>query len=365
MRVLALVLLALLPGLTLAHTLSVAHLDVEVSENASGLEIGLDIAVRDIALTLPLDANGDEQVTWGELLAIRPQLEELVVDKLVIESVAGHCELSPRLLATRRYDEGVYAHLGMDARCPSMQGLRVKYGLLFEQDPQHRVMMTVREGDSVTTTIGREGRSDLALSVEGASPVADFLREGFHHVLIGYDHLAFLISLLLPATLLRQTSPGTWRPQPQLRPVLLQVLGLVTAFTVAHSITLSLAALGWVTPSSRLVEIAIAASVILAALNNLRPLVTRRLWLVAFGFGLVHGFGFAGALGELGLPDRDRLWSLLAFNGGVELGQLAVVALVLPVLFVVRARSWYARLVLPVASAAIAALGAYWLIERL
>lgn len=362
MKLIAVLLLMALAASGQAHTLSVSHLDVTVPAEGSTLEVGLDISLRDISLALPLDANRDEQVTWGELVALRAQLEDMVLDGLSISSAAGGCPLRPQLLATRSYEEGTYAHLSMTADCRSRNALQLRYRLLFDVDPQHRVLATVREGGTVTTLIGRKGSGDIALTGGSENPVGDFLREGVHHILIGYDHLAFLISLLLPATLLRDRSG--WRPQPRLRPVMLGVLGLVTAFTAAHSMTLSLAALGLVTPSSRAVEIAIAASVVLAALNNLRPVVTRRLWIVALGFGLVHGFGFAGALGELGLPDKDRLLSLVAFNLGVELGQLAVVAVVLPLLFVVRKRAWYSRLAMPVASLAIAALGAWWLVAR-
>lgn len=362
MKLIAFLLLMALAASVQAHTLSVSHMDVTVPAEGSTLEVGLDISLRDISLALPLDANRNEQVTWGELVAIRPQLEDMVLDGLSISSAAGDCPLRPQLLATRSYDEGTYAHLSMTAHCESRNALQLRYRLLFDVDPQHRVLATVRARDMVATFIGRKDSGDIALSAKAENPVRDFLREGTHHILIGYDHLAFLISLLLPATLLRDRSG--WRPQPRLRPVMLGVLGLVTAFTAAHSVTLSLAALGWVTPSSRAVEIAIAASVVLAALNNLRPVVTRRLWIVALGFGLVHGFGFAGALGELGLPDKDRLLSLVAFNLGVELGQLVVVAVVLPLLFVVRNWAWYSRWAMPVASLAIAALGASWLVAR-
>ena len=143
------------------------------------------------------------------------------------------------------------------------------------------------------------------------------------------------------------------------------VIRLVTAFTLAHSITLSLAVLGWVRPASLWIEAGIAASVLLAAVNNLKPLVIRRLWLVTFGFGLLHGFGFAGALLQVGLPDRSRLSALLGFNVGVELGQLAVVAVLLPVLFVLGRKVWYPRWVMGLLSALVAVLAAYWLFERL
>ncbi|MGH8032653.1 MAG: HupE/UreJ family protein, partial [Luteimonas sp.] len=131
------------------------------------------------------------------------------------------------------------------------------------------------------------------------------------------------------------------------------------------SITLSLAALGWVTPASRWVEASIALSVLLAALNNIRPLVKRRLWLLGFAFGLIHGFGFAGALGELGLPKGQWLLALFSFNLGVEIGQLSVVAVVLPLLLAVRRQPWYPHIAMPLLSLAIAALAGSWLVQRL
>jgi hypothetical protein len=184
-----------------------------------------------------------------------------------------------------------------------------------------------------------------------------------HHILIGYDHVAFLLCLLLPVVLRRDG--GQWRPAVTLRSTALQATAIVTAFTVAHSITLSLAALGWVVPASRWVEVAIAASVVLAALNNVRPVITQRLWLAGFGFGLVHGFGFAGALSELGLPAGARVLSLLGFNLGVEAGQLALVLVFLPLLFVVRTKAWYFRGGMQGLSLAIAALATWWLLARL
>jgi len=178
-----------------------------------------------------------------------------------------------------------------------------------------------------------------------------------------FNLIAFLLSLLLPAALLRQH--GEWLPAEGFRRVVTQVLGIVTAFTLAHSLTLSLAALGWVTPASRWVEPAIAISVLLAAINNVRPLITRRAWVVGFGFGLIHGFGFAGALGELGLPTTTRLLALVGFNVGVELGQLVVVCAVLPGLFLLRRARWYAGTAMPLLSLAICAVAATWLWQRL
>jgi HupE / UreJ protein len=346
-----------------AHTLSVSHLDIAVPASGGDLQLELDIAIRDLALTFPLDANRDEQVTWGELQAIRQPLEHWVASGLALSAGPSTCALLVENLAIRRYDDGAYATLKMRGHCATNDGLSVRYGLLFAGDPQHRAIITLRKGTSVTTVIASVKNQSLALGPASGHPFTDFLREGVHHILIGYDHLAFLISLLLPAALVR--TPGRWSPVGSVKKSATHVLGIVTAFTLAHSVTLSLAVLGWVTPASQWVEPAIAASVVLAALNNVWPVLTRRLWAAGFFFGLVHGFGFAGALVELGLPIGARLQALVGFNVGVELGQLAVVAAVLPILFAIRKRRWYGDYVLPALSLAIAGLAAAWLYQRL
>ena len=350
----------------LAHTLSVSHVDIVVPADGSGPEIELDLAIRDLALSLPLDANHDERVTWDELQAIEEPLFAMVTKGLQVSSGSTPCTLHPQLLATRQYDDGAYATVVLRADCASVAALTVRYGLLFDVDPQHRALVTFHNHGKDGTGIASIDARDIAIGPGQAArsnPFLQFLREGIHHILIGYDHLAFLISLLLPAALVRRERH--WQPSPGLRHSLGHVLGIVTAFTVAHSITLSLAALGWITPASRWVEAAIAASVLLAALNNVWPLVTKRVWLVGFSFGLVHGFGFAGALSELGLPTGARLASLVGFNLGVEIGQMAVVALVLPLLLLMRRKRWYAQFAMPLLSLAIAGLAAWWLWVRL
>jgi len=174
--------------------------------------------------------------------------------------------------------------------------------------------------------------------------------------------MLFLLSLLLPAVLIRRDRQ--WQPTSSFRAAFIDVAKVVTAFTIAHSITLSLAVLGIVSLPSRLVESAIALSVVFAALNNVRPWVDNARWIAAFGFGLLHGFGFAGALADLGLPTVSLALSLAGFNIGVELGQLAIVALFLPLAFAIRATRAYRRLALAGGSLAIAALASVWFFER-
>jgi HupE / UreJ protein len=158
---------------------------------------------------------------------------------------------------------------------------------------------------------------------------------------------------------------GRWQPVDTFGSALAEVVRVVTAFTIAHSLTLTLATLGLIALPSRLVESAVAASVVLAAMNNVWPLVRRHLWLLAFGFGLLHGLGFAGVLLDLGLPRNALAVPLLAFNLGVELGQLAIVALFLPLAFLLRETALFPQLMVRAGSTAIAAVAGVWLIERL
>jgi hypothetical protein len=159
-------------------------------------------------------------------------------------------------------------------------------------------------------------------------------------------------------------SEGGWQIVERFSPAFLSVLKIVTAFTIAHSLTLSLATLGIVKLNSRWVESIIAASVVLAALNNLRPTSQGKAWMIAFVFGLIHGFGFANVLADLGLSQGSLLLSLVGFNFGVEIGQLAIAAVFLPIAFGLR-RSWaYNCLTLKLGSAAIAMVATVWMVER-
>ena len=142
------------------------------------------------------------------------------------------------------------------------------------------------------------------------------------------------------------------------------MLKVVTAFTLAHSITLSLAALQVISLPSRFVESTIAASVVLAALNNLRGTIERRRWVMAFVFGLVHGFGFASVLADLGLPQGALVLALVGFNVGVEVGQVAIVVAFVPIAFWLRHTQFYRRGVLTAGSLLVALVAAYWFVQR-
>lgn len=347
-----------------AHMLSVSHLDVTVTGTDEPVRLELDLAVRDLALTVPLDADRDEKVTWQELQNANARIDALVTRGLQVLRGGTSCRSTITGHGVRRYDDGAYSTTLIDAQCSGSGALSVRYSIFFDRDPQHRALLTIHQPSGVTTGIAGPSNPIVAIG-DGSwlSTLRSFVAEGVHHILAGYDHLAFLLLLLLPSVLVR--NGRSWEKAPSGRQTAIAVAKVVTAFTLAHSITLTIATLGLVTPAARWTEAAIAASVLLTALNNLRPVVTRYLAALAFSFGLIHGFGFAGALLELGLPPGSRAAALVGFNLGVELGQLMIVAPVLPLLYLLARTRAYRTWIMPLLSAVIAVLAAWWLFQRL
>jgi hydrogenase/urease accessory protein HupE len=218
----------------------------------------------------------------------------------------------------------------------------------------HRQLVTVHSRDGRVVAQRMLGGGDEELSVDlsatdvGAS-WSDFIVLGVHHILGGYDHLLFLAALLLGVRQLRS------------------VVGTVTAFTIAHSLTLAVAALGLFELSPSIVEPAIAASIVYVGLENLLRRDVESRWKLTFAFGLIHGFGFASALRELGLGTRmmEIVTALGSFNTGVEIGQIAVVALFWPLLQLINARPQMRLRLAPICSLAIVTAGSYWLVSRI
>lgn len=185
---------------------------------------------------------------------------------------------------------------------------------------------------------------------------------GVEHIEIGSDHILFIIALVLPAVLIFGAAKG-WEPASSFGSSLWRVIKIATSFTIAHTITLTLGGLGIVEISPRIVEPLIAISIVLAALHNLRPVFFNREWMIAFGFGLFHGFGFASLLSGLGLDRANRAVSLLGFNLGIELGQVAIIVMVFPVLFLLRRTRPYLTL-MKVGSVALILIASAWFVDR-
>ncbi|HKC42458.1 MAG TPA: HupE/UreJ family protein [Burkholderiales bacterium] len=363
MRLLAL-LLALVAAPAAAHKSSDSYLALKV--DGAQIEGQWDIALRDLDFAVGLDANADGEITWGEVKARQPDIAAYALARLALRSETTACPARATGHLLDDHSDGAYAVLRFEATCPdAIADLEVDYSLLFDLDPQHRGLLRLEHAAATRTAVFGPERGTQRFAVAELSwwrQLRDYGREGVWHIWVGFDHILFLLSLLLPAVL--KYANGRWEAVDAFAPAVWDVFKIVTAFTVAHSITLGLATLDVVTLPSRLVESAIAASVVLAALNNLFPVVRRGRWAVAFLFGLVHGFGFAAVLRDLALPQGALALALVGFNLGVEVGQLAMVAVFLPVAFLLARTALYRRVILVGGSALIVLVAWIWLTER-
>lgn len=322
-----------------AHQASLSYSELAV--RGASVDGTLRFSLADVRTQTPLDPRDLDAEA----------LRKLLLDGFRVRSAGAPCLLQPGVSKSPDGDDGIALH----ARwlCPAaVETLSVRAGFIDSLPAGHthlaridfdgQISQRVAQADGPTFEAAR-ARSPLRESVR-------FLRLGIEHIFTGYDHVAFLIGLLLLGGSVRE------------------LVKIVTAFTVAHSVTLALAALGVFTPSPRLVEPLIAASIVFIGLEDLWALRRRRSetalrhrWMVTLAFGLVHGFGFASVLRQLELPRSLLATGLVSFNLGVECGQLCIVLLALPVLR--RLRAW--RPFAPAASACIAALGGIWLLQRL
>jgi hypothetical protein len=344
----------------LAHAASTAYLDIGPPQ-ANEVSVQWVVPLRDLDAVLDLDANADGQLAWSEVAARRRDIEALMVDEVRISTDATACALTIEPLRFADLESGGYAAVQARAHCSGeVDRLQLDYRFLEHLDATHRLLLTT-PGTRTPSVLapGQQVELDLRATPSGFGRL---LANGITHILGGPDHLLFLVALLLPAVVMR--AAGRWIARADLKAALLEVVWIATAFTVAHSITLGLASFHIISIPGRVIEPLIAVTVLLAALNNLRPVVTRRLAAVAFCFGLVHGFGFAEVLAPLALPARELALALFGFNLGVEIGQLTIIASVFVLLALARHWRGYGRWVLGAGSALLALTAGIWIVER-
>jgi hydrogenase/urease accessory protein HupE len=330
-----------------AHPVPFTYLDLHIQPNA--IEGTLVAHIFDLAHDLQIDPAErllDPAVAAQQSAAI----VQLFAGRLTV--VADGVTLTPQWSAAQVVAERQSLTLGVRFTVARTPGIVTVNARMFPYDPQHQTFLNVYEGDTLTQAILDAGRTRFeyfAGTRQGTiAVVTRFLPAGIRHIVIGPDHLIFLVGLLLLG--------GTMR----------QLVVIVTAFTAAHTLTLSLAALNIVSPPARLIEPAIALSIVYVGADNLLIRDGRdvRAW-IALAFGFIHGFGYAGVLREMDLPPRALGWALFAFNAGVEIGQLIVVAVVAAALAALRSRSEAAGRRLAFAgSIVVMAAGAFWFVQR-
>jgi hypothetical protein len=348
----------------LAHKQSDSYLSLSV--NGQSLTGQWDIALRDLDFAIGLDVDRSGQITWGEVHQRRDAIARYALQHLRNGTNASStCPLRAGALLIDEHVDGNYAVLQFSGECAaSTARIGIWYSLMEDLDPNHRGLLDLRSAGTNRSHVLVNDSSLTWLRIDRVQhwqQFQTFVAEGVRHIWLGYDHILFLFTLLLPAVVIRKQRE--WHARTSLRESAIDILKVVTAFTLAHSLTLSLAALGVLQLPSRWVESAIAFTVLLGAGNILYPVVRERRWLLALGFGLIHGLGFASVLGDLGLTAGNLIQALIGFNVGVELGQVAIVLVLMPLAFMVRQTRFY-RLLLPGGATVIGCLAVYWMITR-
>ena len=352
-----------------AHQVSTSYINLDIKGNDK-IEGSIQIRFFDLNEALKIDDNNDGELTWLEFNNKRLEVIDFLRSNFSISSAntlneQQECNLlfNGDFKVEQHYNEG-YAVVSYSVGCPNASALIIAYTAFFNINSDHKALLSVNSNKNSVTRVISSTNQVISVNAEESQwllTMTDYLIQGVIHIWKGTDHILFLLALLLPCVLYRKSN--VWLPVEKLKPALKQTLWIITAFTVAHSITLTLTALNLITLPSRWVEFIIALSVLFAALNNIKPIVVK-LGLITFVFGLLHGMGFAGVLGELGLAENQQLLSILAFNIGVEIGQFIILIIIFPLLWYLRQYVWYRNRIMPIGSLLIAIMAIIWCVER-
>ncbi|MEZ5039494.1 MAG: HupE/UreJ family protein [Saprospiraceae bacterium] len=369
---------------------------------ADGVNGIFEITTKDLNKGLGL--NLPSNLTVESLAPHLQRIQDYVLEKVAFNSVLGNHPIqftAPEILNLDDLGEFVQLNFELGGMEVMPEALDITYEVLLKEIPNHQGLLVIAynwkagvfDNEAQVSLIFDSGDTVQELSLTESSVLKGFwamIKQGMWHIWIGIDHILFLLALVLPAVVRRiwkekekrqgfslkdinihkvlspaglRAATKNWIPVESFKPALIYVLKVVTFFTIAHTITLSLAALGLVNLPSRFVESVIALSIALAAYHNISPLFGKKDWVIAFGFGLFHGFGFASVLGEIGLRGEFMTLSLLGFNLGVEIGQLAIICLMFPVLYLYRLSKNYPK-VLIYGSVFLIVVSLYWFVER-
>jgi hypothetical protein len=386
--------LIIFPTASHAHAPDQSYIFLRVYDESIGGRF--EITTDD--LNTALDLGLDENVTLEELAPHLPAIQAYLIEKAAFSSSLEAYTIQftePDLLVLENLGTFVLLNFNLSGVSQVPEALNVEYNVLLNEDLKHQGLLVVEynwkagiiDNEAMVSLIFTRNDTRQQLSLTDASIMQGFIamiKMGMWHIWIGLDHILFLLALVLPAVVRREpenqvieidgvaggsatgalaVAESSWTPVARFKPAFIYVVKIITFFTIAHSITLSLAALEVIVLPSRFVESIIALSIGLAAYHNIRPLLKNEVWIIAFGFGLFHGFGFASVLGEKGLGGDYMTLSLLGFNLGVEIGQILIICLIFPVLFFIRKSDYYPK-ILVYGSILLIAIALYWFFER-
>ena len=352
-----------------AHSASSSYVHIDVQGEA--LDVQWSIALRDLDYAVGLDNDGNGSITWGELRGKRDAVVAYAMARLTLRADSSVCAPGPVTLLADQLGDGGYAVLRFTAACGHVpSSVTVHYRLMFDLDPMHRGLLNVTVSGvphaAALSPDQPEARFDVTPGY--GETVRSFFLTGVHHLLTGIDHMLFVTMLLVPAMFRRREhSHGVHAamvPVSAFRGMFLESIKVLSAFTLAHGTTLTLSVLHIVSIPERLSEAGIALTILITALDNIFHVIPGKRWPLAFAFGLVHGLGFATALGPLSLPPVALGVALISFNLGLEAAQVSIAAVVLPIGFALRNTRLYPRRIMPGISAAVALVALAWFTDR-
>jgi hypothetical protein len=358
---LSLIVFVLSAACAVAHPHHSAYL--KLKETDQGFDATWSIPLVEISHLLELDQNNDGEIVWAEISAIEEEIKEHLFPHIYLNGKGRQTTLFQKQMLYEEKDYESFIVLPFSINNQDGSGdLVIRYDAFEFFGKEHRCLVNVQNGEDSWQQVLKPDAQTVKLStttVKGSSMWIAIVGEGLWHILIGYDHILFLLALVFPVVLSKSTcSQG-------LLSVMSRTLVIATAFAIAHSITLAVSVLGWVRLPEKGIELAIAATVGIAALSNLSPRWQRHGWQLAFGFGLIHGFGFANILNGLELSGTALIPTLLFFNLGVELGQILIISALIPLAYALRDLRFYQVAVLRGGSLAIFGTSVFWFFARL
>lgn len=380
-----------IPQYVQAHAPNQSYIFFYIYEN----EINGIVEITTDDLNKALKLGLERGMSIEALTPYLPQIKDYILRNIAFSSATGNHPIhfnETTLFVSGNLGDYVQLHFSLEKLTEIPATLDIRYEILFDTDPTHQGLMVIAEhwkagiidNEAMVSLVFSADDRNKTLAIAEGSLFQGFemmVNLGMHHIWIGIDHILFLLALILPSVLRRllgeeklalatASKPGFlsdigngWKPVKGFKPAFIYIVKIVTFFTIAHTITLSLAALQIVNLPSRIVESVIALSIALAALQNIYPIFKGNDWLIAFGFGLFHGFGFASVLGEIGLGGQYMTLTLFGFNVGVEIGQIVIICLIFPVLYLLRNLKLYPKFLI-LCSILLILISLYWFTER-